>query len=276
MYSFVHNKSRNRLTSECAKELVYIYTNSKTIRERAAADPTRWYTENMMSKDSMTNESDGLDRGSVLSKPNDDDSNDSSNDGDEPPFDRFGVARGVRPIIDASIFEFEEGDNNDNDHEGHERGPPRMSQTWDAGSSGRNTNEDIVAPRPLNPNPVDVQVDATIEGDGVDAARGREEDVVVPLSLPMRNTRAEGAPHGGELNMPPPNRVSFVLQCQIPVLDNPQIQSSSRPSTSAMRPFEPTSSIGARLASINSTLNMSERAPCNGKPHFIASTCTFQ
>ena len=39
MYSFVHNKVRNRLGTKKAEDLVYIYTNSKLLRERRGADP---------------------------------------------------------------------------------------------------------------------------------------------------------------------------------------------------------------------------------------------
>ena len=39
MYSFVHNRSRNRLAPEKAKSLEYIYTNSRVLRERAKPDP---------------------------------------------------------------------------------------------------------------------------------------------------------------------------------------------------------------------------------------------
>lgn len=44
MYSFVHNKVRNRLGVKKAEDLVYIYTNSKLLRERRGADPIIWYT----------------------------------------------------------------------------------------------------------------------------------------------------------------------------------------------------------------------------------------
>lgn len=263
MYSFVHNKSRNRLTSERAEELVYIYTNSKTLRERAAANPTRWYTENMMSEDSMTDESDGLDRGSVQSDLDDDDSDDNYNDGDDAPFAGFGGFRGGRPLIDESVFDFEEGDNNNNDHEGHERSPPRMPQAWNGGSSGEKTNENVVAPRPLSPDPMDVQVRGTLDRDGTDGEGGREEDVVVEESLPTRSPRGEGPPHGGERDILPSNRGGQAVQRQMPLLDNPRIQSSSRPSISKVRHGEPSSSIGTRLASIVRTLNVSERTTPN-------------
>ena len=52
MYSFVHNKVRNWLGVKKAEDLVYIYTNSKLLRERRGADPVIWYNNQPFSKDS--------------------------------------------------------------------------------------------------------------------------------------------------------------------------------------------------------------------------------
>ena len=41
MYSFVHNKSQNRLGTKKAEDLVYIYTNTRLLRGRLGADPLR-------------------------------------------------------------------------------------------------------------------------------------------------------------------------------------------------------------------------------------------
>jgi hypothetical protein len=51
MYSFIHNKSRNRLGVDKAEALVYIYTNSKLLRQRPRVDPVRWYNNNIFSED---------------------------------------------------------------------------------------------------------------------------------------------------------------------------------------------------------------------------------
>ena len=51
MYSFVHNKSRNRLGTKKAEDLVYIYTNTRLLRGRLGADPVRWYDNNVFSED---------------------------------------------------------------------------------------------------------------------------------------------------------------------------------------------------------------------------------
>jgi hypothetical protein len=52
MYSFVYRKTRNRLGVEKAEALVYIYTNSRLLRQRAGADPVRYYDDNIFSEDS--------------------------------------------------------------------------------------------------------------------------------------------------------------------------------------------------------------------------------
>ena len=51
MYSFVHNKSQNRLGTKKAEDLVYIYTNTRLLRGRLGADPLRWYENNVFSED---------------------------------------------------------------------------------------------------------------------------------------------------------------------------------------------------------------------------------
>jgi hypothetical protein len=56
MYSFVHSKSRNRLEVNKAEALVYIYTNSKLLRQRPGVDPMRWYDNNIFSNDSDLND----------------------------------------------------------------------------------------------------------------------------------------------------------------------------------------------------------------------------
>ena len=43
IYSFVHNKVRNRLQPSRADDLVYIYTNSRILRHRRRPNPIQWY-----------------------------------------------------------------------------------------------------------------------------------------------------------------------------------------------------------------------------------------
>jgi hypothetical protein len=52
MYSFVHSKNRNCLGVDKAEALVYIYTNSKLLRQKLGADPVRWYDNNIFSENS--------------------------------------------------------------------------------------------------------------------------------------------------------------------------------------------------------------------------------
>jgi hypothetical protein len=52
MYSFVHSKSCNRLGVDKAEALVYIYTNSKLLRQKSGADHVRWYNNNIFFEDS--------------------------------------------------------------------------------------------------------------------------------------------------------------------------------------------------------------------------------
>jgi len=54
-YSFVHNKMHNHLTFDQVVDLVYIYTNSKLLREWLGAIPTTCYEKNMLSEDSTFN-----------------------------------------------------------------------------------------------------------------------------------------------------------------------------------------------------------------------------
>ena len=51
MYSFVHNKVRNRLKHSRAEDLVYIYTNSRLLRHRRGPTPVQWYGLNTVHSD---------------------------------------------------------------------------------------------------------------------------------------------------------------------------------------------------------------------------------
>ena len=69
MYSFVHNKSRNRLGTKKAEDLVYIYTNTRLLQYRLGADPLRWYENNVFSED----EDESVDDDSDMDDGDDDD-----------------------------------------------------------------------------------------------------------------------------------------------------------------------------------------------------------
>ena len=51
MYSFVHNKVRNRLKHSRAEDLVYIYTNIRLLRHYRGPTPAQWYGLNMIHSD---------------------------------------------------------------------------------------------------------------------------------------------------------------------------------------------------------------------------------
>ena len=78
MYSFVHNKSRNRLSTKKVEDLVYIYTNTRLLRGRLGADPLRWYENNVFSEDEDESVDDDLDMDNE-----DDDDNQSGGEGME-------------------------------------------------------------------------------------------------------------------------------------------------------------------------------------------------
>lgn len=52
MYSFIHSKSRNHLTVNKTESLVYIYTNSKLLKQRPGTNHVCQYENNIFSKDS--------------------------------------------------------------------------------------------------------------------------------------------------------------------------------------------------------------------------------
>ena len=51
MYSFVHNKVCNSLKHSRAEDLVYIYTNSRLLRQRRGPTPAQWYGLNTVHLD---------------------------------------------------------------------------------------------------------------------------------------------------------------------------------------------------------------------------------
>ena len=82
MYSFVHNKSRNRLGTKKAEDSVYIYTNTRLLQGRLGADPVQWYENNVFSED----EDESVDDDSNTDDGDDDDNlnGDEGMEGNEP------------------------------------------------------------------------------------------------------------------------------------------------------------------------------------------------
>ena len=96
MYSFFHSKGYNRLGVDKIEALVYIYTNSKLLRQRPGVDPVRWYNNNILSEDldpddnGQETKSEGNDDGG-----NDDDGKDDGDGGDD--YGMFGQLGGKIP-----------------------------------------------------------------------------------------------------------------------------------------------------------------------------------
>ena len=78
MYSFVHNKSQNRLGTKKAQDLVYIYMNTRLLQGSLRADPLRWYGNNVFLEDEDKGVDDDSDMG-----VGDDDDNQSGGEGME-------------------------------------------------------------------------------------------------------------------------------------------------------------------------------------------------
>ena len=51
MYSFIHNKVRNRLKHSRVEDLVYIYTNGRFLRHHTGPTPAQWYGLNTVHSD---------------------------------------------------------------------------------------------------------------------------------------------------------------------------------------------------------------------------------
>ena len=51
MYSFIYNKVHNHLKHSCAKDLVYIYTNTRLLRHHRGPTPAQWYGLNTVHLD---------------------------------------------------------------------------------------------------------------------------------------------------------------------------------------------------------------------------------
>jgi len=191
IYSFVHNKSRNRLAPEKAKSLVYIYTNSRVLRKRAKPDPIRWYDANILSEDS-----DADDLGPIpVDEANHEFDAMRVEEGEENDMEANRAPQEYRPNgdiwaegadhLDEARNYYGDGNAMDEDHEGipwgqgpWNRSPPRRS------------------PSPLiHPNVGDhaVQLNAS-SSENEDSVRGPNR---VALDIPPRNDVEGNNPLGG-------------------------------------------------------------------------------
>ena len=96
IYSFVHNKVRNRLQPSHVEDLVYIYMNNRLLRHRRGPNPVQWYgIHQIHSNDESDGEApDGDDPGGHL----DIDANMADND------DIGGDAHGLIPLIQVILL----------------------------------------------------------------------------------------------------------------------------------------------------------------------------
>lgn len=154
MYSYVHNKSRNRLKHSRAEDLVYIYTNSRLIRHRRGPRPAQWYELNEVhSDDDLDEEDDNEDDVDT----NDRAGNDDDNNVDDMEFDLDDLESENHDSEDEDgngsdgnlgVFDFDEADvpqNNDGMHDNHEGsigGPP--SETLHTGQGFRSDHSVVM------------------------------------------------------------------------------------------------------------------------------------
>ena len=112
-YSFVHNKSRNKLKPQRAADLVYVYSNSKVVAASKEHDEKKWYEENMESEDSEApslDDEDGEDGEPVFDDGDDTDYN-TDNVYDEtlgsPNWNNEDVG-----VIPRDVYEFQSDEDN--------------------------------------------------------------------------------------------------------------------------------------------------------------------
>ena len=128
LYSYIHNKGRNRLKHSHVEDLVYIYTNTRLLQHRRGRKPAEWYGLNEVhSNDDLDGEDDDnvdLDRNDRGNNVDDDsidnidfnldDINSKNHDSDDDDYDGDG---------NLGVFDFDEGDvlrHNEARHEDHE------------------------------------------------------------------------------------------------------------------------------------------------------------
>jgi hypothetical protein len=192
MYLFVHSKSCNRLGVDKAEALVYIYTNSKLLRQKPGADPMRWYDNNIFSEDS-----DPDDNGhETESKGNDDGGNDDDGQNLEA-FDWDGFSddgavggayarnRSPTPTGDGGVRDIQSSEDYDDVHNGND------------GSDGnvRNGNDDDRDDNVQNENGEEAPNNAAGRGDVEAALQGPQNDIPrQPEEVPVQQ--------GPEINIP--------------------------------------------------------------------------
>ena len=124
-YSFVYNRSRNRLQKQRAEDLVYVYTNARLMAKAKAKDEKRWYEENVSSEDSDSDpeEDDGDDWMDNPATDNDEDAyhpfDDSMDDWNEFPNEERSRPFSSRPgessrAARAAVYDFVDNEEPEN------------------------------------------------------------------------------------------------------------------------------------------------------------------
>jgi hypothetical protein len=150
MYSFVHSKTQSRLGVEKAEALVYIYTNSRLLCQRASASPVHYYDDNIFSKDSDD------DAGAPSDSDGDDNDGHDSNDGHD-------------------------GNNGHNGNNGHDGNDSGAGQGPD-GSDGDTSNGSDQPPRQVPPvNPTNAGNERVWDWNDIDAEGAN--DVHEPIAV---------------------------------------------------------------------------------------------
>ena len=116
MYSYVHNKSRNRLKHSRAEDLVFIYTNSRLLRHRRGTRVAQWLELNGVHSDDESNGEDP----------------DDANDEGQHPIDNDELG-------DSDMDDDNLGSDNGDSDAGGGGGHPVRNNTW--GSDGQNSND---------------------------------------------------------------------------------------------------------------------------------------
>ena len=181
MYSFVHNKVRNRLGVEKSEDLVYIYTNSRFLRERPRANPLHWYENNVWSEESDP------DGGDTSEGESDDDQYDMP-DGDVPNGDDV-WGNGAD---DGDRNEANDGDGNGG-HDANHAGPGEGNDGVGAGDAFDFNNEPEYNQQNPNHNIFGDEVPPFPDfDDEADAEEGQEQNApnVNPINgIPENNDR---------------------------------------------------------------------------------------
>lgn len=111
MYSFVHNKVRNRLSTSKAEDLVYIYANAKLERQKRTKLPRTWYENCLEEEDSDIEDyvpDNEWDDGVFMDNPEADDDNYVNDGSEHDDLENWNDNEGNMTIHVKDPFEFDD------------------------------------------------------------------------------------------------------------------------------------------------------------------------